>query len=77
MYMISDVQNNSDTDLGFNIFEERKNTSNDETINALSSIFDAELRFNDKLSLQLNLVWQLDKASEKNRLPIRRVFQCV
>lgn len=44
-----DVQNNSDTDLGFNIFEERKNTSNEETINALSSIFDAELRFNDKL----------------------------
>jgi TonB-dependent outer membrane receptor, SusC/RagA subfamily, signature region len=27
-----DVQNNSDTDLGFNIFEERKNTSNEETI---------------------------------------------
>lgn len=26
-----DVQNNSDTDLGFNIFEERKNTSNEET----------------------------------------------
>lgn len=60
-----DVQNNSDTDLGFNIFEERKNTSNEETINALSSIFDAELRFNDKLKLTTQLGLQLDKASKE------------
>lgn len=60
-----DVQNNSDTDLGFNIFEERKNTSNEETINALSSIFDAELRFNDKLKFTTQLGLQLDKASKE------------
>lgn len=60
-----DVQNNSDTDLGFNIFEERKNTSNEETINALSSIFDAELRFNDKLKFTTLLGLQLDKASKE------------
>lgn len=59
------VQNNSDTDLGFNIFEERKNTSNEETINALSSIFDAELRFNDKLKFTTQLGLQLDKASKE------------
>ncbi len=60
-----DVQNNSDTDLGFNIFEERKNTSNEETINALSSIFDVELRFNDKLKFTTQLGLQLDKASKE------------
>lgn len=60
-----DVQNNSDTDLGFNIFEERKNTSKEETINALSSIFDAELRFNDKLKFTTQLGLQLDKASKE------------
>ena len=60
-----DVQNNSDTDLGINIFEERKNTSNEETINALSSIFDAELRFNDKLKFTTQLGLQLDKASKE------------
>ena len=60
-----DVQNNSDTDLGFNICEERKNTSNEETINALSSIFDAELRFNDKLKFTTQLGLQLDKASKE------------
>lgn len=60
-----DVQNNSDTDLGFNIFEERKNTSNEETINALSSIFNAELRFNDKLKFTTQLGLQLDKASKE------------
>ncbi len=60
-----DVQNNSDTDLGFNIFEERKNTSNEETINALSSIFDAELRFNDKLKFTTQLGLQLDEASKE------------
>lgn len=60
-----DIQNNTDTDLPFNIFEERKNTSNDQTINSFSSIFDAELRFNDKLKLTSQLGFQLDKTSKK------------
>ena len=45
-----DIQNNTDKDLGFNIFEERQNTSNESVVNSFSSIFDAELRFNDKWS---------------------------
>lgn len=60
-----DIQNNTDTDLPFNIFEERANTSNDQTINSFSSIFDAELRFNDKLKLTSQLGFQLDKTSKK------------
>lgn len=60
-----DIQNNTDTDLGFNIFEERKNTSNEETINAFSSIFDVELRFNDKLKLTSQLGYQLNQSSRE------------
>lgn len=60
-----DIQNSDHTDLPFNIFEERSNTSNDEVINSFSSIFDAELRFNDKLKLTSQLGYQLDKASKQ------------
>ncbi len=60
-----DIQNNTDTDLGFNIFEERKNTSSKETINALSSIFDLELRFNDNLKITSQLGLQLDESTKE------------
>lgn len=60
-----DIQNSSSNDLAFNIFEERQNTSNNETIHSFSSIFDAELRFNDKLKLISQLGLQLDKASKQ------------
>ena len=40
-----DIQNNTDKDLGFNIFEERQNTSNESVVNSFSSIFDAELGY--------------------------------
>lgn len=43
-----DVEDDTDMDFGLNLFEERKNTSNETTINGLSSIFDAELRFDDR-----------------------------
>lgn len=59
------IQNNTDTDLGFNILEERSNTSNESIINSFSSIFDAELRFNDKLKLTSQLGYQLDKTSKE------------
>ncbi|MEG0463433.1 SusC/RagA family TonB-linked outer membrane protein [Bacteroides sp.] len=60
-----DIQNTTDNDLPFNIFEERRNTTNEETINSFSSIFDAELRFNDKLKLISQLGLQLDKTSKQ------------
>ena len=50
-------------DFGLNLFEERKNTSNETTINGLSSIFDAELRFDDRFKITTQLGLQLDKTS--------------
>ena len=43
----SDIQSGN-SDLLFNTFEERQNTSNETTFNSLSSIFDVELRFDDR-----------------------------
>lgn len=60
-----DIQRNTDTDLGFNIFEERNNTSSESVVNSISSIFDAELRFNDKLKLTSQFGYQLDKTSKE------------
>ena len=60
-----DIQNNTDTDLKFNIFEERRNTSLESVVNSFSSIFDAELRFNDKLKITSQFGYQLDKASKE------------
>lgn len=60
-----DYQNNTDKDLGFNIFEERQNTSNESVVNSFSSIFDAELRFNDKWKLTSQFGYQLEKTSRE------------
>lgn len=60
-----DVQNDTESDLGFNIFEERANTSSEEVINSFSSIFDMELRFNDQFKLTSQLGLQLDKTSKE------------
>ena len=58
-----DIQNDSSTDFGYNPFEERKNTQNETVINGVSSIFDAELRFNDSFKFTTQLGLQLDKTS--------------
>lgn len=58
-----DIQNDSNTDFGFNPFEERRNTTNQTTINGVSSIFDAELRFNDQFKITSQLGLQLDQRS--------------
>lgn len=58
-----DVENDVDMDFGFNPFEERRNTSNETVINGLSSIFDAELRFDDRFKVTTQLGLQLDKTS--------------
>ena len=56
-----DVVTGTETDLnqGFNIFEERANTNKESVTTAINSIFDAELRFNDrwKLSSQIGVQW--------------------
>ena len=64
-YYDYDIQNNTDKDLGFNIFEERQNTSNESVVNSFSSIFDAELRFNDKWKLTSQFGYQLEKTSRE------------
>lgn len=57
-----EVVTGSVTDLkqGFNIYEERANTSKESINTALNSIFDAELRFNDqwKLTSQIGVQWE-------------------
>lgn len=61
-----DIQNNTDKEfIGFNIFEERQNTSNESVVNSFSSIFDAELRFNDKWKLTSQFGYQLEKTSRE------------
>lgn len=63
-----DVEDDTDMDFGLNLFEERKNTSNETTINGLSSIFDAELRFDDRFKITTQLGLQLDKTSIEKSL---------
>ena len=58
-----DVEDDTDMDFGLNLFEERKNTSNQTTINGLSSIFDAELRFDDRFKITTQLGLRLAKTS--------------
>ncbi|MBP6067974.1 MAG: SusC/RagA family TonB-linked outer membrane protein [Bacteroides sp.] len=58
-----DIENDLDMDFGFNPFEERNNTSNETTINGLSAILDAELRFDDRFKLITQLGLQLDQTS--------------
>lgn len=62
-----DVTPNNQTDVkrGFNMFEERENTSKESVITAINSIFDAELRFNDqwKMTSQVGVQW--DQLSQE------------
>lgn len=62
-----DVVSNNDTDKnqGFNIFEERENTSKESVVTAINSIFDAQLRINDqwKVTSQIGVQW--DQLSQE------------
>lgn len=53
------------SELGFNTFEERNNTSNESVVNSMSSIFDAELRFDDRFKITSQVGLQLDKTSRQ------------
>jgi TonB-linked SusC/RagA family outer membrane protein len=53
------------SELGFNTFEERNNTSNESVTNSFSSIFDVELRFDDRFKITSQVGLQLDKTSRE------------
>ena len=61
-----DIQGKGDSDLMFNVFEERNNTSYEQTTNALSAIFDVELRFNDRFKATSQVGMQLDAVSKES-----------
>lgn len=54
------VEGRADTDLDFNIIEERKNTSNVRTDHSLMSIFDATFNYNDMFKLTSQFGLQFD-----------------
>lgn len=70
------VEGRADTDLDFNIFEERANTSNTRTDHSLMSIFDAAFNYNDifKLTSQLGLQfdgYKLDRYAGEESYAMR------
>lgn len=60
------VQGKGEAGMKFNVFEERDNTSYEQTTNALSAIFDVELRFNDKFKAISQVGLQLDAVSKES-----------
>ncbi|MBO5719926.1 MAG: SusC/RagA family TonB-linked outer membrane protein, partial [Bacteroidales bacterium] len=70
------VEGREETDLDFNIMEERANTSNKRIDRSLMAIFDAQLRFNDyfKISTQAGLQYdgyKLDRYASENSYAMR------
>lgn len=61
-----DIQGKGESDMQFNVFEERSNTSYKQVTNALSAIFDVELRFNDKFKATSQVGLQLDAVSKES-----------
>lgn len=59
----TDIQGKGDSNLLFNIFEEKTNTSNKNRVNSLSTIFDAEFRWNEHFKITGQLGLQSDKTS--------------
>ncbi|MEG2819790.1 MAG: SusC/RagA family TonB-linked outer membrane protein [Muribaculaceae bacterium] len=60
-----DIQGREDSDLKFNIFEERAGTSYEMTTKAVSAIFDGEFRFNDNIKATTQVGFQLDDVSKE------------
>ncbi|MBR4848371.1 MAG: SusC/RagA family TonB-linked outer membrane protein [Bacteroidaceae bacterium] len=70
------VEGRADTDLDFNIIEERENTSNVRTDRSMMTIFDAVFNYNDmfKLTSQLGLQYdnyKLDRYAGENSYAMR------
>lgn len=59
----TDIQGREDSDLDFNVFEERNNTSYELETKSLTAIFDGEYRFNDLFKLTTQVGLQLDDAN--------------
>ncbi len=73
----TDIQGQGDSSLKFNPFEERNNTSNETTIRSFTSVFDAELRFNDsfKVTSQLGIqsdITTIEKVAEQESYAMRK-----
>ncbi len=62
-----------DSSLDFNVFEERLNTSNNQKVSALTTMFDAELRLSDELKFSTQLGVQLD-YSDRERIADEKTF---
>ena len=60
----STSDNEPDPKRGFNILEERNNTSKETVTTAINSIFNVDLRFNDhwKVTSQVGLQWEQSKV---------------
>ena len=56
----TDIQGREDSDLKFNVFEERVNTDYSQENTGLTAIFDAHLRFNDWLKVMTQVGFQYD-----------------
>lgn len=60
-----DIQGKGDSDLKFNIFEEREGTSYEMTTKSVSAIIDGEFRFNEHLKATTQVGLQLDDTAKE------------
>lgn len=60
----TDIQGRGDSDLKFNIFEERNGTDYELETKSVSAIFDGEFRFNEQLKVLTQVGLQLDDANK-------------
>lgn len=61
----TDIQGKEDSDLKFNIFEERNGTSYELETKSMSAILDGEFRFNDQFKATTQLGFQVDDATKE------------
>ena len=60
----TDIQGRGDSDLKFNIFEERNGTDYELETKSVAAIFDGEFRFNEQLKVLTQVGLQLDDANK-------------
>ena len=62
----TDIQGREDSDLKFNIFEERVNTSRTQENTGITALLDATLRFNNSLKAYTQVGFQLDNSDTQS-----------
>lgn len=62
----TDIQGREDSDLKFNIFEERANTKRKQTTTGVTALLDASLRFTDWLRAYTQVGFQLDNTDTES-----------